>query len=199
MLLLHQLVTCYEISQNTHNRSSLSLTDIFSNETFSLSFDQSLIVSLHHDFTECLQTFSAAASDCIFYSRYYRGIVCFHSTCYTRRGHAISHFVSVRSSSCTRNNTCFASVIFFFFLRNQHYAFLKLYPCLARSLLSTLTRTVVPFVKDMIDSIFKFFYEEVFFFKILPVSSIVKKVIRIPTLEKSICSFACVDFEFEHD
>ena len=197
---LSQLITWYEISQNTHNPSSLSLADIFSKETFSLSFvDNSFIITLHRDFTECLQMFSASASECIFYSRYYRGFVCFHSVCYTRRGYPISHFVSVQSSSCVKNNTCFASVLFFFLLHNQHYAFVKLYPCLARSLLSTLTRPVVPFVKDMIDSYFKFFDEKVFFFKTLPVSSIVKKVIKIPTLEESICSFACVDFEFEHD
>lgn len=200
--ILNQLVTWYEISQNTHNHnfSSCSLSDIFSSETLSVSFvDHSSIVSVHRDFAKCLQAFSACVSDCVFYSRFNRGFVCFHSVCYSRRGHSISHFVSVQSSVCIRNDTCFASILFFFSLHNQHYIFVKLFTCLARSLISKLSRPVVPLVKKIIDSYFNFFNEQIFSYEILPVSSIAKKVIRIPTLETNICSFACVDFEFEHD
>jgi hypothetical protein len=212
---LNQLVTWYEISQNTQHTSSFTLHDLFSKETFSVSFvDNNFIISVHHDFTSCLQAFSASASHCKFFSRYYRGLVCFHSICYSRRGHSISHFhsicysrrghsishfVSIQSSSCVKNDLCFATVLFYFSLHNQYYAFVKHYPCLSRSLLSSLNRSVEPLVKKLIDSYFKFFDEEVFLFKIIPVSSIAKKVIKIPTLEDNICSFATVDFEFEHD
>jgi len=198
--ILKQLVTWYEISQNTHNSASVSLFDIFFKKTFSNSFlDNAFIICTYPDFSRCLNLFSASVVDCIFYSRYYRGLICFHSVCYSRRGHSISHYVSVQSSSCIKNETCFASVLFYFSLHNQHYAFVQLYPCLAKSLTSNLTRPVDPFVKKIIDSSFKFFDERLFVFKILPVSSILKKVIKIPTLEKNICSYACIDFEFEHD
>ena len=188
------------LSQNTHKSSGFSLADVFSKETFSPSFiNNDFIISLHCEFAEALKTFFASVSDCIFYSRYYRGFICFHSLCYARRGYPISHFVSVDFSSCITRKTCFTSILFFFLLHNRRYAFVKLYPCLAQSLLCTLRRPVTPFVKNAIDSHFKFFDEEVFLFKILPVSSIVKKVIKIPTLQTNICSFTSVDFEFEHD
>ena len=197
---LSQLVTWYEISQNTQHASSFTLHDLFSKETFSASYvDNNFIISVHHDFTSCLQAFSAFVSDCKFFSRYYRGLLCFHSICYSRRGHSISHFVSIKTSSCVKNDLCFATVLFYFSLHNQYYAFVKHYPCLSRSLLSSLNRSVEPVVKKMIDSYFKFFDEEVFLFKIIPISSVAKKVIKIPTLEENICSFATVDFEFEHD
>jgi hypothetical protein len=43
------------------------------------------------------------------------------------------------------------------------------------------------------------FNENVSCFKILPVSAIEKKAIKIPTLENNICSFTTVEFDFEHD
>ena len=197
---LKQLVTWYDISQNIHKCSSFSLFDIFSKETFSPSYvDNVLIVSLHRDFVECLQSFSASLSDCIFYSRYFRGFVCFHSVCYTRRGNSISHFVSIKSASCARDKLCFASVLFYFSLRHQYYASVKVYPCRAQSILSVLQRTVPSLVEKIIDSYFRLFDESVFSFEILSVSEITKKAIKIPTLENNICSFTTVEFDFEHD
>ena len=197
---LGQLVTWYEVYQNTQHSRSFSLSEIFFTERFSHSYlDNSFIISLHHDFTYCLQAFSASTSDCEFYCRYYRGLVCFHSISYSRRGHAISHFVSVQALSCVAGDLCFASVLFYFSLHQQKYAFVKVYPCLPRSLLSLLNRPVHPLVKKTIDSYFKLFDENVCSFKILPVSAIARKSIKIPLLENNICSFTCVDFDFEHD
>ena len=197
---LSQLVTWYEVCENTQHTRSFSLSEIFSTERFSHSYlDNSFIISLHHDFTYCLQAISASTSECEFYCRYYRGLVCFHSISYSRRGHSISHFVSVQALSCLVGDFCFASVLFYFSLHQQNYAFVKIHPCLPRSLGSLLNRPIHPLVKKTIDSYFKLFDESVRSFKILPVSSIARKSIKVPLLENNICSFTCVDFDFEHD
>ena len=48
---LSQLVTWYEVSQNNQSSSSYTLSDIFSKETFSLSYvDNSFIISVHQSF-----------------------------------------------------------------------------------------------------------------------------------------------------
>ena len=125
---LSQFVTWYNISQNIHKASSISLSDIFSKETFSPSFvDNNFVISLQRNFAVCLQLLSASLSDCTFFSRYFRGFVCFHSISYTRRGNSISHFVSIQSLSCSKDKLCFASVLFYFSLLGQHYAFVKVY------------------------------------------------------------------------
>jgi hypothetical protein len=89
--------------------------------------------------------------------------------------------------------------LFYFSLSHQHYAFVKVHPCLSRSLLFLLQRSVPSLVKKIIDSNFTLFDENVFFFKILQVSAIIKKVIKTPTVENNVCSFTSVEFEFEHD
>ena len=66
-------------------------------------------------------------------------------------------------------------------------------------ILSGLKRSIPHLVKSKIDLYFKVFDENVFSFEIVHVSAIAKKVIKIPTLEKNICSFTTVEFDFEHD
>ncbi|CAF2058662.1 unnamed protein product [Rotaria magnacalcarata] len=197
---LSQLVTWYNISQNVHKPNSISLPDIFSKESFSPTYvDNNFIASIQRDFLERLQPFSVSSSDCTFFSRYFRGFVSFHSVSYTRRGNSISHFVSIRSSLFSKDKIRIASVLFYFSVLHQHYAFVKVYPCILRSLLSVLQRSVPPLVETIINSYFRLFDENEFYLKILLVSDIVKKVIMIPTLEKDIFSFPPVDFDFEHD
>jgi len=84
-------------------------------------------------------------------------------------------------------------------LHRQYYAFVKVYPCLSRNLLSMLSRSVPPLVEKIIDSYFRLFDETAFFFRIVLASKITKKAIKIPTLEDNIASFTTVEFDFEHD
>ena len=197
---LSQLVTWYEISQNVYEPCSLSISDIFDREKFCASYmDKSLIDNVHQDFALCLQGFSAHTSDCLLFSRYWRGLVCYHSMCYSRRGYSISHFVSIQCASCIREKQCFASVPFYFSLHCQSYAFIRFHPCLTRNLLSLLGEPSLPVMTKIIDSYFNYFDERTFSYRIVPVSSVRKKVIKIPSPDDDICLFTPVQFDFEHD
>lgn len=198
--LLSQFATWYEVSQNLQRDCSFSIADVFHSERFSVSFlRKSFITSMDSDFNACLKNLSASVSDCVFYSGYYRGLACLYSVSYSRTGRSISHFVSVRSSSCINGSICFASVLFYFSLRNQHYAFVKLHPCLSKSALCSLRRSVFPLVQKFIDFYFKLFDEKKFSFYILPVSDILNIVVKIPSLEENLSYFTAVEFLFEHD
>jgi hypothetical protein len=203
--ILEQYISWYLIDRALHEKNTIQVNDIFIVERFNeRHLDMQMIEENRAKLIECLTKQNIINDQSVqinYYSRYSRGFKTFHSMVYSRAGKAISYQVSLANSECIQaNKKCFAVVIFYFKLSNVMYAFVKKYPCINLSLASGLTTVSVPQnILERLDLYYGLFNANRYLYKIVPVTDIINKVIKMGWSKQDIFVFTDVVVDWEHD
>ena len=140
-------------------------------------------------------------SDAIEYSsRYYRDLTVFHSMAYTRSGNAISFRVSIINNTCPmQRESCLGEVLFYLNVREENYAFVKLFYRINCCFSKALPTVRVPDkLKQKLNYFFGFYHHRNYCYKVVPVRSINNKVITMPW-QNDVSAYTDVFFDLEHD
>ncbi len=203
--ILEQYITWYSIDRSLHEKNTIEVNDIFLLEQCNeRHLDLQMIEKHRMNLIECLTKQNIAVNQTLsikYYSRYRRGFKKFHSMAYSRAGKAISYQVSLSSSKCIHaRQKCFADIIFYFKLSNVTYAFVKKYPCLDVSLASGLTTVAVPQnVIEQLDFYYVLFNTNRYSYKVVPVTDIINKVVKMRWHDKNVFTFTDVVVDWEFD
>ncbi|CAF4059345.1 unnamed protein product [Rotaria sp. Silwood2] len=171
--ILEQFITWYKVDPSLYPDSTLNMVYLTQHQRFDDKYlNKSLVISLNERFIKCCnkQKIQLDARQQIKqYARYFRGLKAFHSLCYERGGNAISYWMSIKHDECPKNHGfCFGEVVFYFQVNNKHYAFVKLYKCLDKSLADGLSSVTVPkILLDRLNNYYYFFNDKTFVYKIV--------------------------------
>ncbi|CAF4552549.1 unnamed protein product, partial [Didymodactylos carnosus] len=200
---LQQFITWYHIEQSLRVKNTLTVNDIFIKEHCDEKYlNYRFTESFNATFLSCCKNQNVVLNtntQLIYFARYRRGLVTYHSRAYSRSGRAISYYVCVKSDLCpAKRETCFAEILVFFKL-NDTYASIKEYSCIDRSLTDGLTCTASTVLMKKLNEFYAFFNDKHFSYKIVLVSALLDKAIRIPWNEKDLSVFTNVALDWEHD
>ena len=181
------------------NYSSLLLTqEYLINDQF---VDNNLVKNYQQEFDLIFNVVFGEFPDLSFkyYSRYRCGMIVYHSVIYNRRKNSDSYSVCIEDRLNSKTRISFGQTLFFFYVNQKPYAFLKRYSS-TKKLFSSL---INPFehVKNWTQYIDRF-YPIVRYstseYVIIPCDCIVCKCICIP-LDNDFQVCAPVELELEHD
>ena len=203
--MLEQFFTWYRIDRELCTENTMSVSYLFDLQRFDEKYlNQSMVESSKDEFISCCTKKNLQidrTSPVKIFARYFRGLKTFHSLSYGRGGNAISYWVSTRNDKCPgKHGRCFGEVIFYFLLNDEYYGFLRRYKCIDKSLSDGLSSTSMsPELARRLNMYYQFFNDRQFSHHIVPVGSILNKVIRIPWTESNTSAFTEVHLDWEHD
>ena len=199
--ILEQFITWYVINKSLSRRKSYDLDRVFVFEKLDSRFMDDAVIRTHKDrLFLCLEK-KRMTSDAIEYSsHYYRGLTVFHSMAYTRSGNAISFRVSIINNTCPmQRESCLGEVLFYLNVREENYAFVKLFYCINCCFSKALPTVRVPDkLKQKLNYFFGFYHHRNYCYKVVPVRSINNKVITMPW-QNDVSAYTDVFFDLEHD
>ena len=202
---LEQYISWYLIDRSLHEKNTIQTNDIFIVEQCNeMHVNMSMIEKYKTKLVECLAKQNLLYDDTLsirYFSRYCRGFKTFHSMIYSRAGKAISYQVSLTNTKCLhKRKKCFGDVIFYFKLSNVTYAFVKKYPCINLNLTSGLTTVTIPNeIIERLDLLYGLFNINRYSYRIVPVTDIHNKVIKMGWNRPDIFVFTSVVIDWEHD
>ena len=204
--ILEQFNTWYKLDQLLRPDCTLNISSLTRDERFDDKYLlQSIVESFKKKFLQCCikkNIRSLGTNPTKIYARYFRGLQTFHSLSYGRSGNAISYWIAIKNDKCKKKHRiCFGEVIFYFRIGDEDcYAFIKQYPCINKCLSDGLSSAAVPQnLIDRLNDYYYFFHDKKFVYKIVPVASIVNKVIRMAWMESDVSVFTEVHLDWEHD
>lgn len=203
--ILEQYIIWYNIERSLHENNTIEIDDVFINERFNeCHVNINMIEQFKLKLFQCLtkQNIPVDTSSPIkYYSRYRHGFKSFHSQAYSRTGKAISYQVSLLNSKCiSSRKKCFAEVLFYFKVANINYAFVKKYSCINLSIAAGLTTVAVPQeIAKRLDFYFGLFNMKQYSYKVVSITNIINKVIKMGWNDENIFVFTDVVIDWDHD
>ena len=203
--ILEQYNTWYKLDRILCVDSTLNISYLTQDEHFDEKYlVKSVTESVNAKFVKCYNVKGLPLDDVKsmkIYARYFRGLKTFHSLSYGRSGNAVSYWVSVKNDRCSQNQSiCFGEVIYYCRIDNDYYAFIKCYSCIDKHLSDGLLSTSIPVkLNDRLNYYYHFFHDKKYSYKIIPVSGIINKVIRMAWKEADISVFTEIYVDWEHD
>ena len=112
----------------------------------------------------------------------------------------MSYWVSIDSANCPEGrHVCFAEIIFYFRYDGVFYAFLRKFPCLKRTLADVLHSKLPDLLASRLHKFYGFFTSKTYSYKIIPVSLVRNKVVRLNWNETDVFVYTDVPFDWEHE
>ena len=202
---LEQFFTWYRIDRALYPKNRLTLSHLFDFQRFDDKYlNHSIVESFSDKFISCCSQKNPLfdqRSPVKRFARYFRGLKTFHSLAYSRGSNAISYWTSTKNDACPgQKGRCFGEVIYYFPFVDEYYAFVKHHNCIAQSLSDGRSSTPIPpKLAHRLDMYYYFFDDRKFSYQIVPVRSILNKVIRMPWNQSCTSVFTEVQLDWEHD
>ncbi|CAF3324527.1 unnamed protein product, partial [Rotaria socialis] len=203
-LLCEQISFWWCVFRQIRSREVRYSSNLFTDEQLILDnlFDNHVLNNYRQEFdlvyNQMLGEFPNSSLRC--YSRYQHGLIIYHSISYTRRGNSNSYDVCAKDdSNPVQSNLYYGQILFFSYVHDKPFLFLKRYVN-SNNTLSSLLKPMedVSGWSIYIDKYYPLVRHSIFELVIIPCSYIVSKCILFQLdREFSICTQ--IDLEAEHD